>query len=189
MQSLEHKAPSLSFLNQENEDIPRVGGQAWPQPQTQLQPHTSAPSQNNNFLTRKTPGPKMAEKKRRTRAPVKRRYKVRVIAQPIPTTPTLTTPLNLIPTVPIPIVATSTATNQMLVVKSAAASIPVTVYNLAQGKFEGIPNPTGRPQAEENPSTPAAVQPNKGHNLKLDPVPQSSRLERMPLGLTPYQPP
>ena len=40
----------------------------------------------------------------------------------------------------------------MPVVKSAATSLPVTVYNLVQGKFEGIPCPTGRPQEEENPS-------------------------------------
>ena len=42
----------------------------------------------------------------------------------------------------------------MPVVKSVAMSILVTVYNLAQGKFKGIPYPTGRPQVEENPSTP-----------------------------------
>ena len=39
-------------------------------------------------------------------------------------------------------------------VKSAAMSILVTVYNLAQGKFEGISYPIGRPKVEENPSTP-----------------------------------
>ena len=44
-------------------------------------------------------------------------------------------------------------------VKSAATSIPVTVYNLAQGKFEGIPYPTGRPQVEENPSSPSCSMP------------------------------
>ena len=33
-------------------------------------------------------------------------------------------------------------------------SILVTVYNLAQGKFYGIPYPAGRPQVEENPSAP-----------------------------------
>ena len=52
----------------------------------------------------------MAEKKRRTRVPAKIRYKVRVIVQPLPTTPTLTAPMNPIPT---PIVATSTASTQM----------------------------------------------------------------------------
>ena len=53
----------------------------------------------------------MADKKRRTGAPVKRKYKVRVIAQPIPTTPTPTTPVNSTPTVPTPtVVTTSTQT-------------------------------------------------------------------------------
>ena len=42
------------------------------------------------------------QKKRRTRVPAKRRYKVRVIAQPIPTTQMPTVPVNLTPTVPIP---------------------------------------------------------------------------------------
>ena len=102
--------------------------------------------------------PKKAEKKRGTRAPVKRQYKVRVIAQPLPTTPTLH--MNPIPpAVPSPTVATFTATTQMLMVKSAVTSIPVTVYNLTQGKFEGIPCPTGGSQVEENPSTPSCNMP------------------------------
>ena len=97
----------------------------------------------------------MAAKKRRTRAPVKRRYKVRVIVQPLSPTPTTSVPMNPIPT---PMVATSGAYTLMPVVKSAATSIPVTIYNLAQGKFEGILHPAGRPQAEENPSTPSPLQ-------------------------------
>ena len=76
---------------------------------------------------------------------------MRVIAQPIPTTSTPTAPVNLTPTVPIPTVATTTA--QMSIVKSAATFIPVMVYNTANGKFEGVPYPTERPQAEDNPST------------------------------------
>ena len=39
--------------------------------------------------------------------------------------------------------------------KSAATSIPMTVYNIAQGKFDGIPYPTGKPQEEEGPSAPS----------------------------------
>ena len=101
----------------------------------------------------------MAEKKRRTRAPVKRRYKVRLTAHPIPTTPTLTAPVDSIETVPTPTVATSTASTQTPVVKLAATTIPVTVYNLAQIKFEGIPHPTGRPRAEENMSAPSSNPP------------------------------
>ena len=79
----------------------------------------------------------MADKKSRTRAPVKRRYKVRVTAQPIPTTPTPTVPVNSTATVSTPTVATTST--QIPVVKSAAASIQVMVYNLAKGKFEGVP--------------------------------------------------
>ena len=100
-------------------------------------------------MTRKAPGPKMSEqKKRRTRVPTKRRYKVRVIAQPIPTTPT--TPVNSTPTVPSPTVATTST--QMPMVKSTAMSILVMVYNLATGKFAEVPYPTGRPWNERNPS-------------------------------------
>ena len=119
----------------------------------------------------------MADKKRRTRAPAKRRYKVRVIAQPLPTTPTLTAPVNPIPTLTV---ATFTASTQTPVTKSAATSIPVTVYNLAKGKFKGIPYPTGRPIVEENPSAPTTVH----HNLKLYPMAQHSGSEKTLLGLT-----
>ena len=58
-------------------------------------------------------------------------------------------PVNPIPTPTVPL---SPASTQMPVVKSAGTSILVTVYNLTQGKFEGIPYPTGRPQVEETPS-------------------------------------
>ena len=146
-----HPYPSLirkmkTYLELEG----KVGPKPRPQPQTQSQPCISTPSQNNNSLTRKTPRPKMANR-RRTRAPAKRRYKVMVIAKPLPTTPTMTMPLN---SIPAPTVATSTASSQTPMMKFTATSIPVTVYNLAQGKFEGIPYPTRRPKVEENPSTP-----------------------------------
>ena len=45
----------------------------------------------------------------------------------------------------------------MPVAKSAAmtaTSIPVTVYNLAGGKFKGIPYPTRKPQEEEGSAAP-----------------------------------
>ena len=96
-------------------------------------------------MTRKAPGPKTSDKKRRTIL-AKRRYKVRVLDQPIPTTPTSTTPVNS--TAPTPTVAT--ASTQTPVVKSAAASIPVMVYNMATGKFREVPYPAERPQ--EKPS-------------------------------------
>ena len=92
----------------------------------------------------------MNENKRRTRVPAKRRCKVRMIAQPIPTTPTPTTTVNSTPTVPTPPVSTS-STN-MPVEKSAAASIPVMVHNLAKEKFDEVPYPSEIPQVEENPS-------------------------------------
>ena len=103
------------------------------------QPCTNVFLPNTNFLPRKTPTPKKTEKKRTAKAPVKRRFKVSMIAQPMPTNPTL--PVN--PILPAePTVVTFTVTTQMPVAKSAATSISVTVYNLVQGKFKGIPYPT-----------------------------------------------
>ena len=99
-------------------------------------------------MTRKAPGPKMSEQKRRTIVLAKRRYKVKVIAQPIPTTPMPTTPVNSTPTVPIPTVATTFT--QTPIIKSATTSIPATVYSLATRKFAEVPYPSERPQAEEN---------------------------------------
>ena len=140
-----------------------------PQSQPQLQSHTSTPYHYRNSLTRKTLVPKKVEKKRKAKAPVKRRFKVSVIAQPMPINPTL--PMNPIPPAePTPTVTTSTATTQMPVVKSAATSIPVTVYDLAQGKFEGIPYPTGRPQVEENPSAPSCNMPQQRQQPKATPT-------------------
>ena len=79
-------------------------------------------------------------------------FKVRAIAQPMPINPTL--PMNPIsPIEPTPTAAMSTATTQMTVTKSAATSIPVTVYNLAQGKFKEIHNPNMKFQEGEGPST------------------------------------
>ena len=76
--------------------------------------------------------------------------------------------------IPTPTVATSTASTQMPMVKLAATSIPVTVYNLAQRNFEGIPYPTGRPQVEENPSAPNCSPPQP----EATPNAQPSRLEK-----------
>ena len=78
----------------------------------------------------------MNDKKRRALL-TKRRYKVRVIAQPIPATPTPTAPVNS--TAPTPTVAT--VSTQMPMIKSTAMSIPVTVYNLVKGKLSEIPYP------------------------------------------------
>ena len=105
--------------------------------------------------------PKNEEKKKRAKAPVKRRFTVRVIAQPMPTNPTL--PVNpTLPTEPNPIVVNTMVTTQMPVAKSAAmaaTSIHLTVYSLAEGKFEGIPYPTGKPKEEEGPPAPSCNNP------------------------------
>ena len=75
----------------------------------------------------------------------KRKYKVRVLTQPVPTTPT--TPVNS--TAPAPTVATTSA--QMPVTRSTATSIPIMVYKLATGQFAEVPHPTARPQNEGHP--------------------------------------
>ena len=49
----------------------KLGPKPRPQHQTQSEPSTGTPSQSNNSLTRKTPGPKMNDMKRRTNVPVK----------------------------------------------------------------------------------------------------------------------
>ena len=131
----------------------------------------------------------MAEKKRRTRAPVKRRYKGRVTAQPLPTIPTLTVPMNPIPPAALThTVVTSTATTQMPTVKPVAMSILVTIQ-FGTGKIWRNFLPHRKAPNWRNPSAPAAIHPNKGHNLKLYPVSQPSSSEKTPVGLTPYQPP
>ena len=42
----------------------------------------------------------------------------------------------------------------------------MTVYNLAQGKFEGIPYPTGKPQEEEGSSAPSCNNPKEKQQLE-----------------------
>ena len=106
----------------------KLGPKPRPQLQTQLQPtlpqpSTSAHPQNNNPMTRKALRPKISDKRRRTML-TKRSYKVRVIAKPIPTTPSPTTPVNS--TAPTPTIAT--ASTQTPMVNSAAMSILVTVW-------------------------------------------------------------
>ena len=96
-------------------------------------------------MTNKTPGPKESDKRKRN-VLTKLRYKVKVLIQPVPTTATPTQQVNSI--APTPTVAT--ASTQMPVVKSTATSIPVTVYNLATGKFSKVPHPSARPQNEES---------------------------------------
>ena len=101
-------------------------------------------------MTGKAPGIKASEQKRRTKVPAKRWYKVRVIVQPIPTTPMPATPVNSAQTVPTSTVATTST--QMPMTKSTATSITVMVYNLAKGRFDEVTYSTGRPQHEQNHS-------------------------------------
>ena len=105
---------------------------------------------DKSSLLCKTPIPKKAAEKKRAKAPVKRRFKVRVIAQPLPVNPTM--PVN-----PTPAAATTTATStQMSAVKlttttASPTPIPVTLYNLAQSRIQEIPNsPIRRFQGEED---------------------------------------
>ena len=97
-------------------------------------------------MSRKAPGPKTSDKRRRT-VLTKRRYKVRVIVQPIPTTQTPTAPLNSA----APTTTVATPPTQTPLVMSVAESILVMVYKLAKGKFDEVPYPTGRPQNEGHP--------------------------------------
>ena len=146
MQPLEHKVLSLSLLNKEDENVFRVGMQAWPQTQTptQLQPHTGNPSHDNS-LTRKTIVIKKAEKKRRARALVKIRYKVKVITQALPTIPT--SPVSpMPPIVPTPTVASSTASTQMFVVKASATSIPGLYIIWCKGNLKEFPTQQAGPK-------------------------------------------
>ena len=82
LQPLEYKTPSLPFPNKKNEDLFRTRGQAWhPTPITTTHQHYLP---DKNFSPCKTIVPKKTEKKKRVKVPVKRRFKMTVIAQPIP---------------------------------------------------------------------------------------------------------
>ena len=124
------------------------------------QPHANIFLPDKNSSPRKTPAPKKAEKKKRAKAPVKKRFKVRANAWPKPANPTL--PMNpvpanpmlstnlTLPTGPTPAVVNTMATStQMPVTRPKTAttkSIPLTVYSLAQGKLKAIPYPTTKSQ-------------------------------------------
>ena len=129
--------------------------------QPQLQPCTRTFSHDKNSSPQKTLVPKKTEKKKGAKVPMKRTFKMRVIAQPMPANSTLPENLTL-PAEPNPTVVNTMARTQMPVAKLAAMatmSIPVTVYNLAQGKLQEILYPTGKPQEEEGPSVPSCNNP------------------------------
>ena len=94
----------------------------------------------------------MADRKSRTKVPVKRRYKVRVMGQPLPTTPTTSVPVDMIPT---PMVARVYCIHPDVCSKiSSQVHTSDGIQLDTKGKFEGVPYPTGRPHVEENPSAP-----------------------------------
>ena len=152
----------------------KFGPRPRPQSQTKSQPPTSTPSQNNNSITRKTPGPKMAEKKRRTRVPAKRRYKVRVIVQPLPTTPIMSSSMDPIPT---HTVATSTASTQ-----THLSQWLYTIWH--RENLKEFPTPQESPKMRKILPPLTTIH----HSLKLHPMPQPSKSEKIPLGLIPCQP-
>ena len=136
---------------------------------------------DKNSLPCKTTVPNKAEKKKRTKTPVKRRLKVRLIEQSLPVNPTLS--INLTPTA----VTTMATSTQMLPVKPTTTTtnptpIPVIIYNLAQSRIQEIPSPPLRKfQGEEVPSSPHS-------SPKLQPLPKPHRPERTLHGQIPYQP-
>ena len=89
---------------------------------------------------------------------------MRVIVQSMSANPTL--PVNItLPADHTPAVVTTTVTStQMPVAKPATTTaksslIPVTVYNLAQGKFKEVSYPTRKSQEGEGPSAPSGKTP------------------------------
>ena len=138
----------------------RLGPKSKIQLQTQLQPtplqqvHAQQNQQrpakpSTNPRVRKSPACKVNDKRRKT-VIAKRRYKVRVLTQPTPSTPTLTAPTPMVVTV-------STQTPMR---RSTAESILVTIHKLATGQFAEVPCPTTRsisdnpPPLEDIPSVP-----------------------------------
>ena len=104
-----------------------------------------------NPRARKSPTPKVNEKEEKTMI-AKRKYKVRVLTQPAPSTPTSTAPNPMVATISM----------QTPMVRSTAESIPVTIHKLAMGQFAEVSNPmtrslndnTNPPPLEDIPSTP-----------------------------------
>ena len=135
----------------------RLGPKSKTQPQTELQPTQSHVQQNQqspaqpstNPRVRKSPAPKVNDKRRKTMIS-KRRYKVKALTQPTPFTPTSTAPTPMIATI----------STQTPIVRSTAQSIPMTIHKLATGQFAEVPHPTTRsisdnpPPLEDIPSAP-----------------------------------
>ena len=108
------------------------------------QPHTSINQLGKTNPLQKTPTlKKAADKKRRTKIPIKRQFKARLIEK------SLTEPM---------VVTTMAASTPTAVVRPTTTTakpspIPERIYNLVQGKIQEIPKCTRRFQEEESPFT------------------------------------
>ena len=111
-------------------------------------PFTGTDQLCKTTLPQKTPVPKKAaDKKERTKTPIKRQFMVRLIEKSLP--------VNAEPEA----IATMVTSLQTSVVKPTTTTtkpspIPLMVYNLAQTRIQEIPNPTRKFQEEESPFTP-----------------------------------
>ena len=135
------------------------------------QPCTSTYQLGNTTSLQKTPVPqKVANKKRRTKTPIKRQFKVRLVEKSLLVNPEPE------------VVATTATLTQTSVVKPTTTTakhslIPLMVYSLAQSKIQEIPNPTRKFQEEESPftpnhgNTPVAQQQPKAKNIATSTAP------------------
>ena len=102
------------------------------------QPHTSTYQLGKTTSPQKTPVPKRAAyKKERTKTPIKRWFKARLVQKSLP-----------VNTEPETVATTTTATKASVVKPIATAAkpspIPLTVYKMSQTKVQEIANPTIR---------------------------------------------
>ena len=94
--------------------------------------------------------------------PAERRYKVRLIAQPVHTTLTsapdtkvTVASATLTLTVLTPVTATTTTSTQtMPMTQTITETIPITLHNLTKGKFDAV----GKPQPELNSLIPPVLE-------------------------------
>ena len=133
----------------------------------------------------RTQYPRRLRRRKRDKAPIKRRFKVRVIVQPLPMNLTLCFD-------PTPMVVTIVATStQMSAVKLTATTtsptpILVTVYNLVHSRIQEIPNPFMRFQGEKDSSISNGDNPSKAQQPKATAAVTAP--QRTPHGQIPCQP-
>ena len=95
---------------------------------------------------------KAADKKKRTKTPMKRQFKVRLIEKSLPVNTESEAVATITTLMQMPVVVQTTTTTK-------PSPIPVMVYNLAQSKIHEIPNPARKFQEEESPFTPNCSNP------------------------------